>query len=331
MRNYSVVSLFAGCGGMDLGFLGGFEFLQKKYSKNKFEIIWANEISKAACTTYRHNFNHEIINDDIWKVVDLLPTSADVVIGGFPCQDISINGKRAGVAGDRSGLYKAMVETVKRVHPKIFVAENVKGLLMAYNRASLEQVIKDFLEIGYKITYSLYNSADVGVPQRRERVFLVGTPINAPAFHFNENPPHEWVTAQEAISDLEQLQEDPSINHTWSKAKKSPDQGNRKLKSNQPATTIRAECHGNIQFHYNLDRRISMREAARFQSFPDTFKFVCNLRETERQVGNAVPPVLSWYIAQQIAQYLASLLYKDKQILSSINVKKENLNLEFMF
>lgn len=307
MANYSVVSLFAGCGGMDLGFVGDFKFLNKKYAKNKFSIVWANELSKAACSTYRANFKHDIINDDIWNAIDDLPSAADVVIGGFPCQDISINGKRTGVAGARSGLYKAMVETVNRVKPKLFVAENVKGLLMAYNRESLQQVIADFSAIGYRVVYKLYNSADVGVPQRRERVFLVGTPLTSPPFEFEDEKPTAWISAHEAISDLQFLERDPGINHIWSEAKKSPDQGSRRLKANVPATTIRAECHGNIQFHYELDRRISMREAARFQSFPDEFIFSCNLRETERQVGNAVPPVLGWHIAQQVSRYLQSL------------------------
>lgn len=327
MANYSVVSLFAGCGGMDLGFVGGFNFLKKNYAKNNFSIIWANELSPAACTTYRANFDHDIINDDIWNAIGSLPKSADVVIGGFPCQDISINGKRAGVAGARSGLYKAMVETVDRVKPKLFVAENVKGLLMAYNQDSLQQVIKDFLEIGYSISYKLYNSADVGVPQRRERVFLIGTPVNAPTFEFDQIESASWITAEEAIADLEFMDRDPKINHIWSEAKKSPDQGSRRLKSNMPATTIRAECHGNIQFHYKLDRRISMREAARFQSFPDNFTFACNLRETERQVGNAVPPILGWHIAQQVSRYLNSLP-KELKKPAKLYPKVESYNLE---
>ena len=108
------------------------------------------------------------------------------------------------------------------------------------------------------------------------------------------------MTAQEALSDLERLKETPEFNHIWSLAKTSPDQGNRRLNPNRPAYTIRAECHGNIQFHYRLPRRISMREAARIQSFPDKFIFESRLRETERQVGNAVPPVLAWHIAKAV-------------------------------
>lgn len=306
MSRYSVVSLFAGCGGMDLGFTGGFKFLGKRYKKNKFKIIWANELNESACRTYTHNISSNIKQGDIWDHIDYLPEKADIVIGGFPCQDISINGKRAGVTGARSGLYTAMVQAVGKLRPKVFVAENVKGLLLKYNEESLRKVISDFEGLGYKVNYSIYNSADYGVPQTRERVFIIGTPIDAEPYSHAErvSDPSNWVTSRQAIYDLEEKEEKSLPNHIWSKAKKSPEQGSRLLKADRPATTIRAECHGNIQFHYSLPRRISMREAARFQSFPDSFEFMSGIRETERQVGNAVPPVLGWHIAQSIQEYL---------------------------
>ncbi|WP_139771349.1 DNA cytosine methyltransferase, partial [Salmonella enterica] len=136
---------------MDLGFCGGFSVLNKQYKKTKFEITWANEFNPNAVKTYKKNFSHNIAEGDIWELIDLMPNECDVLIGGFPCQDISINGKRAGVDGKRSGLYLAMVEAVKRSRPKIFVAENVKGLLMKYNEESLARVIKDFSELGYNV------------------------------------------------------------------------------------------------------------------------------------------------------------------------------------
>lgn len=308
-EKYKLVSLFSGCGGMDLGFCGGFSFLNEEYKKTKFEITQANEFNPNAVKTYKKNFSHNIIEGDIWGLIDLVPTECDVLIGGFPCQDISINGKRAGVDGKRSGLYLAMVEAVKRSRPKIFIAENVKGLLMKYNEESLARVINDFSELGYNVSYKLYNSANFGVPQTRERVFIVGTLHGNPLFKEPVDILHknEWLTCYDAIHDLEMSDEDRIRNHIWSKAKKSPDQGSRRLKEDKPSQTIRAECHGNIQFHYKLDRRISMREAARLQSFPDNFVFESNLRETERQVGNAVPPVLAWHLAQAVQEYLDKL------------------------
>jgi DNA (cytosine-5)-methyltransferase 1 len=181
----SVVSLFSGCGGMDLGFRGGFSFLGKRYAKQPFDIKWANDFNEAACRTYFKNVGQHIQYGDIWEKISDLPGNADVVIGGFPCQDISVNGKGAGVDGKRSGLYRAMVQVVKQLQPKIFVAENVKGLLMRHNAKSLERVVNDFTALGYQVQYKLYSAADYGVPQTRERVIIVGTRENQVTF----NPP----------------------------------------------------------------------------------------------------------------------------------------------
>lgn len=291
---------------MDLGFLGGFEIFDREYTKNPFEIIWANDLNEAACRTYRRNLGHDIHCGDIWEMIGKIPKKADVLIGGFPCQDISINGKGAGIKGKRSGLYLAMVEAIRLSKPKIFIAENVKGLLMKHNADSLRKVISDFSSLGYDVDYKLFHAADYGIPQNRERVIIVGTKKGGNGFKF-PTPTHgknDWLTASHAIADLENLEEDPSINHVWSRANVSADQGNRRLKADRPSPTMRAECHGNIQFHYKLPRRISMREAARIQSFPDNFIFDAKLRETERQVGNAVPPILAWHIAQSVLDAL---------------------------
>lgn len=303
---FTVVSLFAGCGGMDLGFKGGFNFLGNHYPEHPFDLIWANELNEAACRTYKRNIGDHIHQGDIWEMLDLLPAQADVVIGGFPCQDISVNGKGAGIEGKRSGLYRAMVEAVSRIRPKVFIAENVKGLLMKHHASALRQVLSDFEDLGYDVSYELYHAADFGVPQTRERVIIVGTLPEARGF---EAPKpvcdrDEYITAKAALHDLISASEDESINHIWSRANRSPEQGNRRLLADRPGYTIRAECHGNIQWHYELPRRISMREAARIQSFPDDFIFEAKLRETERQVGNAVPPVLAWHIAEAVAQSL---------------------------
>lgn len=303
-KEINVVSLFSGCGGMDLGFTGGFEFLGKYYQKLPFNIVWANDVNSAACRTYQKNIGQHIVEGDIWKAMDQMPTDVDIVIGGFPCQDISINGKGAGVDGKRSGLYRAMVEVVSKIRPKVFVAENVKGLLMKHNEKSLKQILSDFRGLGYDVSYHLYNAADYGVPQTRERVFIVGTRPDVKKFSPPAPIDDKPITSQEAIGDLESVELNPDINHVWSLANKSSDQGNRKLKADRPGYTIRAECHGNIQFHYSLPRRISMREAARFQSFPDAFIFDAKLRETERQVGNAVPPVLAWHMANAVLDVL---------------------------
>jgi DNA (cytosine-5)-methyltransferase 1 len=304
---YSTVSLFSGCGGMDLGFRGGFESLGRRYARLGYELSWANDFNAAACRTYDGNLRHPIHHGDIWTLLDKLPERADVVIGGFPCQDISVNGKRAGVDGKRSGLYRAMVEAISRLRPRAFVAENVKGLLMKYNAKSLERVLEDFGRLGYSISYQLYHAANYGVPQNRERVFIVGTDHTCAPFV----PPkpvltkQEWIHARPAVRDLEKKKEYSVPNHTWSRAAVSGEQGNRVLRADWIAATVRAECHGNSQFHYSLPRRISMREAARFQTFPDSYEFFGGIREVERQIGNAVPPVLAWHIAKALRKSLA--------------------------
>jgi DNA (cytosine-5)-methyltransferase 1 len=296
----TVVSLFSGCGGMDLGFLGGFDFLGKLYDKTRFDIVWANEISPAACATYKMNIGNNIIEGDINNVIDSLPKYADVVIGGFPCQDISINGKMLGINGKRSSLYTAIVEAVSRILPMVFVAENVGGLLLKQNEPFLKKILDDFGSLSYDIHHQSYLASDYGVPQTRERVFLVGTRRDMPKFIPPKPKDGKPITAKQAIGDLETLETDKEFSHIWSSANVSGQQGNRHLLADRPGYTIRAECHGNIQFHYSLPRRISMREAARIQSFPDSFRFPPKLRETERQIGNAVPPVLAWHVAKAV-------------------------------
>ncbi|MCD7728575.1 MAG: DNA cytosine methyltransferase [Clostridia bacterium] len=306
----TVASLFSGCGGMDLGIVGGFDFLGKHYGKTGLEIVWANDINPSACITYRKNFGDYIIEGDISDKIDSLPSSVDIVAGGFPCQDISINGKMLGVNGKRSSLYTYIVEAVKRTNPKVFIAENVGGLLLKQNDYSLNKILGDFNSLGYNLHYKLYHAEEYGVPQTRERVIFVGVKKGLPKFTPPQTLTSKPVSAYEALHDLESMPANKEFAHIWSNAKVSGEQGNRKLVADRPGYTMRAECHGNIQFHYSLPRRISMREAARIQSFPDTFVFPCGLRETERQIGNAVPPVLAWHIANAVKR----VIEKDGQL-----------------
>jgi DNA-cytosine methyltransferase len=127
-----------------------------------------------------------------------LPAKADVVIGGFPCQDISVNGKMEGIRGKRSCLYTSIVEAVRKIQPKVFVAENVGGLLLKTNADSLKQILTDFNSLGYNVTYNLYHAADYGVPQTRERVFIVGTKKDLPEFKPPDPVCKKYVTVKEA-------------------------------------------------------------------------------------------------------------------------------------
>ena len=301
-KKREVVSLFAGCGGLDLGFLGDFTFLGKYYPRLHNRITWANDNNHAACDTYNNNIGSHIVCGDIQDCMDSLPDSADIILGGFPCQDVSINGKQQRENGTRTILYKNMIEAIEALKPTVFVAENVKGLLSSEFG---EQILSDFQIPGYSLSYRLYLASDYGVPQRRTRLIIVGVRCEKPFVH---PPPAlmQETTCKDAIGDLADMGWCEERDHIWSRAKRSPEQGNRSIKANAPSTTIRAEHHGNVQWHYELPRRISLREQARLQSFPDSFQFSGGMRETERQIGNAVPPVMAWHIAREIEAQIFS-------------------------
>ena len=158
---HRVVSLFSGCGGMDLGFLGGFRFGGQRYRRLAFEILWANDIDRLACDTYAANLGAEHLHQGcIVEAMGTLPAAADVVIGGFPCQDVSINGQRHLADGERTVLYQQMIRVIRRTNPKVFVAENVKGLLMSHGKGFFDRMLADFSLPGYTVSHKLYLAAD---------------------------------------------------------------------------------------------------------------------------------------------------------------------------
>ncbi len=329
-KKFKVVSLFSGAGGLDLGLKGGFTFLGSKYDENPFDIIWANEINRKACDTLELNFPEtKVICGDISKITgvncdennaelfeyDIKIPEADVVIGGFPCQDFSLAGKRQGMTVHRGKLYLSMAKVIEISKPKVFLAENVKGLLSWEKGLGIRTMIEDFAKIGYKVSYRLFNTADFGVPEKRERVIIIGVrdDINSDIIWptqthsgSNEDGLKPWATLKDALGDLE----DDKIhfclpNSGYSKAKLFPGkQGNTITKADQPGPTMRAEHHGNIEFHYKLERRLSAREAARIQSFPDDFVFKNSTSDAYRQIGNAVAPVFGWHLAQALLKML---------------------------
>ncbi len=204
MKKIKVVSLFSGCGGLDLGF-----------QQSGYQIIWANDFLKDACETYAYNIGNHIIWEDINKInVKDIPR-ADVLIGGPPCQSFSLVGKRD-PNDERSNLVWAYLDVLKHVNPKIFLLENVTGILSAKNSDDtkvIDNLRLAFEKIGYKTTVSKLNSANYGVPQRRQRIFIVGNrlgkEIGSPApSHSDENDKlTKWVNVYEALSDLPQTTE----------------------------------------------------------------------------------------------------------------------------
>jgi len=329
-KKYKVLSLFSGCGGLDLGLEGNFVSLGTKYAENPFHVIWANDINAKACKTQQLNFpNTEVVCDDITKVLEnkLKLPEADIVVGGFPCQDFSLAGKRRGLTVKRGQLYLSMAEVVRQVRPKIFLAENVKGLLSWENGLGIQTMINDFEELGYHVEYKLHNTANFGVPQTRERVIIIGirkdigNKVMWPKETHSATPEQTglkpWVTLKDAIGDIEEEKKQSCLpNFGYSKAKLFPGtQGNTVTKADRPGPTMRAEHHGNIEFHYSLPRRLSAREAARIQSFPDDFVFVSSTTDAYRQVGNAVAPVFGWHLAKALEEMLNNDLpgRKDRQ------------------
>lgn len=302
MGNRNIVSLFSGCGGMDLGFMGGFSFLGKEYDRLPTQMIFANDICEAACKVYHRNLRHKPHCLDITAPSgrNLLPQKADIVIGGFPCQPFSVAGKREGTKCLDGNLYWDMANAVKRTQPHVFVAENVLGILSM--DGVMDKIVSEFEEAGYFLSVQKVNAADYGVPQNRRRVLIIGA---KDAGFFNKfsltERNRKKISARAAIGDLENVEWGGVDSHTWSKAKRTNGQGNNNIKPDAPAPTIRAEHHGNIEFHYNGKRRLSVRECARLQSFPDDFSFGGESQTAAyKMIGNAVPPVLAWELAKEV-------------------------------
>ena len=326
-RTLKVLSLFSGCGGMDLGFRGDFHIRNTYYEKNPYDIVFANDILQKACDTYMHNFGYHAYCGDIRELNYSTFPKADIVIGGFPCQDFSLAGKRKGLNTTRGKLYLEMKKIIEYCQPMAFVAENVDGIrknTAGKNISALEIILDDFRSLGYTVVYKALNAADFGVPQNRIRIIISGIKKDLhkvmlyPSETNGSKTDTPWVTAQEAIDDLwNQLDKTPIKNHTskdYSKAKFYPGksmQGNCQIKANKPSPTIRAEHHGNIEGHYRTTdpmhpddmsawRRLSVRECARLQTFPDDFEFPVSSSDAYKQIGNAVPPVLAWHIARAL-------------------------------
>ena len=167
-NKYKVISLFSGAGGMDLGFI-----------KAGFQIIWANDVFPEAIETYRNNIGEHVVSGDITMISsDDIPDNPDVIIGGFPCQGFSIANIKRSMEDQRNFLYKEMLRIIKDKQPKIFVAENVKGLLSMEKGKVFEMIKNDFRRLGYFVEARVLNAAEYGVPQQRERVIIIGNRIN---------------------------------------------------------------------------------------------------------------------------------------------------------
>jgi DNA (cytosine-5)-methyltransferase 1 len=310
-----VASLFSGCGGTDIGFEGGFEYLQKHYSRLNTQIVFANDIEKSACDLFNENFEIQINNDDIRNISEKDIPEHDILTGGFPCQSFSIvaqNPPRLGYKDEKGKLFFEMVRILKEKQPKVFIAENVKGLLSANQKKAFPLILQNFEEAGYNISWKTMNSADFGVPQRRERVFIVGVRSDLGLnFTFpNGNYSNNHVPLKSVLFPDDEIPKryyfsDRAIQGLL-KSNKSMNKG-RAQNPEKPCNTVGAHLAkvslnstDPVMLTNGKYRRFLPREVARIQSFPDSFKLTGSDANQYKALGNAIPPVLIWNIAKEI-------------------------------
>jgi DNA (cytosine-5)-methyltransferase 1 len=361
---FRICSLFCGAGGTDLGFVGGFEHLGIKFDKLNFEVVWANDIDPDAVTTYKANQEgflgmHPVHAGDVRKVDVSNVPDFDVLLAGFPCQPFSNAGNRKGVSDERGTLFEEVQRFIKAKAPMAFVLENVKGILsikMPDGSLVVDEIIKRLSEVdtesGNRIRYRITNPTlvkanEVGVPQQRQRVFIIG-------IREDLGVDFDWQAVTKYASEeakakttlkhvLRGVEECPQSNEIWGfspqSAKMIPlikrswkdipyeelPERLKKIRDNMvryrsPNFYRRFgidEVNGTITasaqpencgiIHPKEDRRYSVREVARIQSFPDQFIFHGRtIAEKYKVIGNAVPPVLAHTIAQVLQAALLS-------------------------
>lgn len=320
MAKLRAASLFCGCGGTDVGLLGGFEFLGKEYQSNNTEIVYANDIDSNACAIFERNFAIKPDNRDIRNVkAEELP-EFDILTGGFPCQSFSIvaqNPKRLGVKDDRGKLFFEMCRILREKHPKCFIAENVKGILSANKKSAFPLILKEFEESGYNISFKLLNAVNFGVPQKRERVFIVGIRKDiGDAFDFSVLKKIDIHTPLSAVIET-------NVDKKYFFSQKAVD-GMMKKRSamnkgraqdlSQPCNTVGAHL-AKVSLNStdpvlqvgNRFRRFTPREVARIQSFPEKFELIGTESAQYRALGNAIAPVMFWYVYNALVKYLHTL------------------------
>lgn len=338
------IDLFAGCGGMSLGF-----------ERAGFESALAIDFWADALQTYQYNRPEaQILCADLESLdPETIKQSyklegIDLIIGGPPCQGFSLAGKRI-IEDKRNALYRSFVRFVATFRPKAFVMENVPNILSMGNGVIRDQILSDFRALGYTVSYKVLLASDYGVPQNRRRAFFVGLASGA-HFEFPEPLATAPITSFEALSDLgEDSQEDGSaylraagsdyqhlmregssgvFNHQASKHNAQtietiaqvPDGGNYKdlpaelqgirrvhiawTRLNSQRPSFTIDTGHNHHFHYSYNRVPTVRESARLQSFPDNFVFCCAKTSQLRQVGNAVPPILAEAVAEAVKKQI---------------------------
>ena len=314
--------MFSGCGGGDLGLTGGFDFLDRHYNKLGYEIVWANDILPFAVETYKKNIGDHIVEGDITKIKSADIPDHDLLIGGFPCQSFSVVGERRGLNDPRGLLYLEMVRVLRDKRPTTFIAENVKGLISTHKGAALTKILDDFENVGYSTTYKVVNASYFGVPQRRERIFIVGIRKDVKRNFDFPDPTGEIVPIKRILENHRKVDQKYYFSQRalkgLSKANKAFNKG-RAQTLDAPCNTVsthlaKVSLNGTdpvLLIGPNKYRRLTPMEAARIQSFPDRFEFAGPDSKKYIQIGNAIPPVLMWHIANT----LKAQVFDDRPIL----------------
>lgn len=322
MKNYKIASLFSGCGGIDLGIEGGFTFLNKKYTKLNTHIVFATDFDKDVCDIYNLNFKNKCLLKDIRQLKSSEVPTHDILTGGFPCQSFSVsaqNPKRLGYKDERGKLFFEMCRILKGKKPKVFIAENVKGILSANNGETFPLIIKEFEKVGYHIKHQVLNASHYGVPQKRERVFIVGFK-NKKAYNAFSFP--DPVTEKELVPISKIIEPEASVGQEYFFSEKAvlgmknTKHANTMNKGriqniNQPSNTVTAHLAkvslnstDPVLLIKNKYRMFTPREVARIQSFPDNFKLLNGRGKNYKALGNAVAPVVMWHVTKNIIKAL---------------------------
>ena len=322
MEKLRVASLFCGCGGTDVGLLGDFDFLGKHYNSNGMQIVYANDIDDNACNIFKKNFGIIPDNRDIREVKSDDIPEFDILTGGFPCQSFSIvaqNPKRLGVKDERGKLFFEMCRILKEKQPKCFIAENVKGILTANKKSAFPLILKEFEDSGYDVQYRILNSANYGVPQKRERVIIVGfrSDLNI-KFDFPEN----IINDESKFEPLEKVVE-KSVDEKYFFSQRAVEGMLRRRESmnkgraqdlSKPCNTVGAHLAkvslnstDPVLKEGEKYRRFTPREVARIQSFPENFELVGSEAAQYRALGNASQRLLFWYVANAVKENLSTI------------------------
>lgn len=319
-----IVSLFSGAGGLDLGF-----------EKAGYEIIYANEYDKTIWQTYEKNHHCKLDKRDIREIQSSEVPDCDGIIGGPPCQSWSEAGSLRGIKDSRGQLFFDYIRILKDKKPKFFLAENVVGMLSSRHTEAVENIKKLFTKAGYNLSVNLVNVVDYGIPQDRKRVFYIGIREDLGLTFQFPKPTNKHINLEQAIGDLKgtakpalaKNKTNPNVlipNHEYFVGSFSTIfmSRNRVRQWNEPGFTVQAtgrqaQLHPQapkmifieqnkrefVKGKENLYRRMTIRECARLQTFPDNFIFYYNeLENGYKMVGNAVPV--------QMAKIIASALKK---------------------